>query len=348
VGKKVLVCPLDWGLGHATRSIPLIRALLERDCQVGLASSGAALTLLRAEFSHLQFYSLPEYRPIYPASSPLVASLAFQIPKFISTINRENNEIRRIVADDQWEIVISDNRFGCWSENVPSIFVTHQINIPAPSGLKWLTNVFNHRAIKNFSRCWVPDLSGSESLTGDMTTSNGFPIYPIGFLSRFHKIKAEKKYDVIAVVSGPDPQRQLFENILRDQLQALDGSTLMVRGVPGESHRRMEGKIEVVDHFTASELNQAIAESGIVIARSGYSTIMDLMAVEKPAIFVPTPGQPEQEFLARKLMANGIAFYQSQKDFDLRVALEQSRRFKGLESRGNGELLKKELDLLLS
>src|SRR6185436_6129983 len=155
--KKVLVCPLDWGLGHATRVLPVIQELIQRNCDVAVATSGPALALLRKEFPALHYYRITGYEPTYSSSGSLVWSLATQLPKFVRTIRIEHEEIESIVWQDGFQVVISDNRYGCWSTKVPSVIITHQLNILAPSVLSGIVNFVNRLQIRKFSTCWVPD-----------------------------------------------------------------------------------------------------------------------------------------------------------------------------------------------
>ena len=351
--KKVLICPLDWGLGHATRVLPVIQELIQRNCEVAVATSGPALALLRKEFPDLHYYRITGYEPYYSTSGSLVWSLATQLPKFIRTIRIEHEEIESIVWQDGFEVVISDNRFGCWSEKVPSVMITHQLNIQAPPLLSGIVNFVNRLQIRKFSTCWVPDWDGSNSLAGNLTLADGFPVKYIGPLSRFRAADPvatgamAKKYEILALVSGPEPQRKIFESLLRSQLKKWGRTALLVCGLPEEDGRRTQGPLEEVSHLPAVELNRAILESEIVISRPGYSTIMDLATLGRKAIFVPTPGQPEQEYLGKELMKKKIALCVRQDAFDMERALKKSQQYGGFGPLRRDRLLQKALDELL-
>src|SRR6478609_3806099 len=158
--KRVLVAPLDWGLGHATRCIPIIHELLKRNCEVSIATSGDALLLLKAEFPELQFFELPSYQVTYSRSIPFVTNIFLQLQKFLLVISKEHECVRKIIIEHKVDLVISDNRFGCWSKLVPSVMISHQTNILMPFHLKWLQpviNFFNRSQIKKFTECWIPD-----------------------------------------------------------------------------------------------------------------------------------------------------------------------------------------------
>jgi uncharacterized protein (TIGR00661 family) len=351
--KRILITPLDWGFGHATRCIPIIQALLVRNCDVQLAGSGTSLELLKKEFPSLKWYDLPGYDPTYPTSGSMVWKMALQLPKFIRTIYLEHKIISSIVEEQKIDIIISDNRFGCWSLYKPSIMITHQSNILMPKYFGWLQEIVrwvNHWQLKRFSQCWIPDAEES-NLTSSLTTlgklDKSVSVSFVGPLSRFRATHVKtKKYAVTAILSGPEPQRTLFENILLMQLKNSGLVYLVVRGVV--TMRKQIAEVEAVDFMTSDELRDVIECSEIVIARSGYSTIMDMQALgKKKVILIPTPGQTEQEYLAEQLLKKRIAFSMPQRTFDLAVALQEVKKFKGFEVSTSEMLLSKAIDNLL-
>ena len=334
--KKFLICVLNWGIGHASRVIPIIQLLHKYNQTVYIASDGDALIYLRREFPDLEYCELPPYDPIYPKGNEgMIRKIAFQMPKFLRTIKEEHLMIERIVKEKRIDIVISDNRYGCYSNRVRSVLITHQINIQLPkiySFMEPFVNYFNWRQIKKFYRVWVPDFNDDRNLTGDMSASGTVGRRYIGQLSRMKPIAGvEQKYDILALVSGPEPQRSVFENILRSQLYNYHGSSLLVRGHPeGSSEIKSFGRLHEVDFLETAALNLAIEQSGIVVSRSGYSTIMDLAALGKQAIFVPTPGQTEQLYLAKTLSNRGLCHYKDQKEFRLAKALTKTKLYAGM------------------
>ena len=161
--KKVLITPLDWGLGHATRCIPIIHELLKRGCTVLIAGSGDSLLLLKNEFPHLTFFTLSAYSPLYSRTQSMIWKMVSQLPKFVEVIRKEHQQIQVLIEQHKIDFIISDNRYGCWSAKIPSVFMTHQLNILMPDGLKWiepLVRRVNKRLIKKFSSCWIPDYAG--------------------------------------------------------------------------------------------------------------------------------------------------------------------------------------------
>lgn len=337
--KRILVAVLDWGFGHATRCIPIIRILLEQNCDVHLAGSGDSGALLRSEFPELPFHELPPYNPRYPAKGSMVWRMALQLPRFISVIRNEHDRVETIVRDCAIDMVISDNRYGCWSRQAYSVFITHQSNILMPRRFGWLAAFvrwWNGRLARRFHSCWIPDYPGESNLSGALTNFGQTDFHPnqyyVGTLSRFrHKGNGSKSFDidVLAICSGPEPQRSLFDGILRKQLVNSTYRFILVRGVKDGQPDETTERGRIISFATTDKLEHLFAQSAIVIARSGYSTVMDLQALGKKAIFIPTPGQTEQEHIAANLKEKGVAFSMAQSEFDLGVALHESRHFSG-------------------
>jgi uncharacterized protein (TIGR00661 family) len=351
--KKILIAPLDWGLGHATRCIPIIHEFLNRGCEVQIASSGSALILLKQELPQLKFHELVSFDVHYSKSLPLALSLFFQLPKFINRIKKEHNQIENIVRDEKIDFVISDNRYGCWSRQVSSVFITHQVNILLPRPIRWLEpfiNYFNHLQIKKFNYCWVPD-ELTNRITGKLTDARGVKITYIGMLSRFKKTQlAEKKYDLLVLLSGPEPQRTLMEQELIKKLSGSKLKVMLVRGIPAETSSMISENEYIVqkNHLSSKELNQVILESEIVISRSGYSTIMDMAKLNKKAIFIPTPGQTEQVYLANQLSKKKIAYCTVLNNLDVNKAIQLGTAYSGFNGEHNNDLLSKAMSNLLT
>lgn len=349
--RKVLVAPLDWGLGHATRCIPIIHELQREKLEVLIASSGDALTLLKEEFPQLTFFELPSYRATYSLRLPLMVKVFFQLPKFLRVISKEHEELERIVHEREIDLVISDNRFGCWTSLVPSIFVTHQINIQMPFALKWMqgfVNYYNHRQIRKFNQCWVPDFPENR-LTLKLTEPGKLPLKFIGMLSRFKKTEAidSFEYDYLALVSGPEPQRTFFEQKVKLIFSELNGRKILIRGLPGTDKEIVKlNKWDEAKHLSAEKLQLIIEKSALVICRSGYSTVMDLAALGKKALFIPTPCQTEQEYLSQQLMKKEIAYSVSQNSFS-KNDVETAKGYTGFSEPYSLNLLESEINSLV-
>jgi len=332
--RRVLVAPLEWGLGHATRCIPIIRELLALDCEVLIGAEAAARALLEKEFPQLQFLTLKGYRLRYSRKAyRLPIKILLQFPKMISSIYNERRWLKKAIRDHKIDAVISDNRFGLHALSVPCIYITHQLTIKTGSRFTQLiAQKIHYHFINKYKECWVPDSEGAVNLAGVLSHPERLPKIPvryIGPLSRFEKKEVEKKYDLTVVISGPEPQRTIFEKLLLDQLSDQAGRVLFVRGLPGNSASNVSvnTNIEVHDHLSSEDLSEAIQRSSMIISRSGYTTVMDLIKLQKPAILIPTPGQPEQEYLAQYLMDEKLFYCVEQKDLLLKRALQNAASF---------------------
>jgi uncharacterized protein (TIGR00661 family) len=332
--KHVLVAVLDWGLGHATRSIVVINALLEKGCQVSIAGNGQSLELLKQEYPHLSFYELESYNVLYSSTRPFMFNMLSQLPKFLRAIKREHQQIEKLIDKHKFDAIISDNRYGCWSKRIQSIIITHQLNLQMPAYLSWvsgLVNYFNHRQFKRFNACWVPNFT-SNSITGILTESKNLHVRFIGMLSRFkpQRIQVEDNL-IVGIVSGPEPQRSIFEDLLVKEMEKQNKECVIVRGMPNGDERK-HSRIKFFNHLQVTELNELIHRAGIIVSRSGYSTIMDLSALsKKQIIFIPTPGQTEQEYLAEQLNSRKVALMQKQSEFDLSKAIERVKGYNGFD-----------------
>ena len=347
--KRILIAPLDWGLGHATRCIPIIQSLVQQGHTVYIASSGLALPLLQEEFPQLTFFTLPSYKARYGRRIPFMLKVFWQVPYFLRVIRQEHKQIEKLVRTYGIDLVIADNRYGCYSQQAKSIFITHQLNLQMPSalhGMQGLINMVNHYLIRRFDACWVPDFP-DHRLSGILSQARNLPVSFMGVLSRFVKpnIKKEPDFDLLVLLSGPEPQRTLLEEIVLNQLRSYQGRVMLVRGLPGqhEMPTSLPTGVKVLNHAKAQQLQSMIESSACVLARSGYTTVMDLYVLEKRAIFIPTPGQTEQEYLAQQLMQQGIAFSMPQKVFNLQEALTQSRHYSGFQQAAVGKLYLEDL-----
>jgi predicted glycosyltransferase len=333
--KKILICPLDWGLGHASRSAAIIRELTREGHLVTLASDGAPLKLLKTEFPNLPVITLKGYGIQYQRYGPFFLKLIFSIPRIFFSIISEHRWLKATLLKHQFETVISDNRFGLWSNKTKCIFITHQLNIRLPW---WLgaVNLVNRWFISRYDECWVPDFSGPKNLAGDLS----HPAKPInnikylGILSRFKrpdKINWEQTNDLLVLLSGPEPQRSIFEKKILTQMSDIAFKAIILRGLPlCEKPMATSNKnLVIYNHLPSNEMEKIILSSKIVLCRSGYSSLMDLATLLKKAILVPTPGQTEQEYLAKSLKERGICYSETQNQFDLKRCLEECKSYSG-------------------
>lgn len=330
--KRVLIAPLNWGLGHATRCIPVIKALQARGHSIFIASDGDALKVLQREFPELPFFELPSYNVRYSRNLPVWFKTALRIPNFIAAIRQEQRAVKSIVQHNNIDVVIADNRYGCWSENIHSVFISHQLNLPAPAGVKWTNGILNfiqNRLIKKFNTVWIPD-THERPLSGSLSETH-LPAEFIGIQSRLvPSLDQPMRYQLAVVLSGPEPQRTLLEKNLLPQVVTLNVPSVFIRGTLHEKMGEHDvDQVKILNYVQSDQLAEIMQQSGLIIARSGYSTVMDLAVLGKKAAFIPTPGQPEQEYLADKLMREKVAVALQQDDFDLIDAIGLSEEYTG-------------------
>ncbi len=343
-GKKILIAPMNWGLGHAARIVPIIYELVKLNVEVIIAADGRPLRLLRKEFPKLRWLRLPGYDIRYSTNNNFTMSIMLQLPMILYSFYFERKWLEKIIREEKIDAVISDNRYGLYSKKIYTVFITHQTGIMLPQPVKWMENILNqmnHFLIRKFDECWIPDFEGEENLSGDLSHKYPVPANAvfIGPLSRFSWQEEEKKFDVFVLLSGPEPQRTILEKILVTQLSSFSCSTsgiklkiLMIRGVPEGSEEmiEIEKNFFVIDYIGGEKLNNVMLASDLIISRPGYSTIMDLAALRKKAIFIPTAGQTEQEYLAHYLKERNIFYSEKQATFDLQRALAESQNYSGL------------------
>ena len=331
---KILVAPLDWGLGHTTRCIPMISGLLEKGAEVLLAGNEVQQKILGAEFPQCRFLPLEGYNVKYASSSGgFMVKMMRQLPRILSVIKAENAWLKQAVAQNGIHGVISDNRFGLCHAGIPCVFITHQLQVK--TGMGKAADIFarsvNYRQIRKFSACWVPDFEGPVNLGGELSHPAVMPApgcYYIGPLSRVDRVpvKANKKH-ILFIISGPEPQRTVFENKVFKQLKENTQPVVIVRGRPLDITTPVLENAVVYNHLPKNELQQLMLEAQFIVCRSGYSSVMDINAIQAKAILIPTPGQTEQEYLANHLMKNKFAVSGSQQDLDATSFLDKARQF---------------------
>jgi uncharacterized protein (TIGR00661 family) len=336
----ILISPLDWGLGHAARCIPIISGLIEAGHKVTIAGYGRSLIMLRKEFPTLESIEITGFSPSYPGSENMVLHLFLRLPKFIRTMVIERRHLKKLISQYHFDVIISDNRYGFRNKNIRSILITHQVMIKTPGWLRF-AEYFIYRVsrmlISRFDECWIPDYKESPGLSGDLSHKYPIPANAkfIGLLSRFpisgqlpDKDSSERK--ITAIISGPEPQRSLFEALVTKQLRELDQPAIIIGGKP-ESVEIPETttNLSIIPYLGSAELQSVISASSLVICRSGYSTIMDLQALGAKAIFVPTPGQTEQIYLAKLHEGAGTALWRTQEELHLKADIPKAIKYLG-------------------
>ncbi|MBU3822091.1 glycosyltransferase [Flavobacteriaceae bacterium XHP0103] len=318
--KRILIAPLNWGLGHATRCISIINALKDFGFEPIIGSDGDALAFLKKEFPDLTFVELPAYNIKYPNKGAAFKwTMLKHAPKILDAIKAEKKTTKRIVETYNITGIISDNRLGVYCKKIPCAIITHQLNVLS-GRTTWLSTLLHRKFIKQFDVCWVPDLKDEENLSGKLGHGNStkIPIKYIGPLSRFYKKKTAITNKILVLLSGPEPQRTLLFEKLFKLFECYKEQVIIVRGiVENKQDIQTYGRTTVYNFMTSYELEKTINESELIICRSGYTSIMDLAKLEKKAFLIPTPGQYEQEYLAKKLTEQKIAPSCNQNDFTL-------------------------------
>ncbi|WP_224485162.1 glycosyltransferase [Robertkochia aurantiaca] len=335
--KRILVAPLNWGLGHATRCIPVIKQLEKAGYEPVLASDGAALQLLRLEFPHLDSHELPSYHIRYAEKARYFKwRMMLDSHKIMAAVRKERALTARLVGELDLKGIISDNRLGVCSTLVPSVIITHQLNVLS-GNTTWISSKMHQRIIRRFDQCWVPDFEQEPNLSGRLGhMKNGAAnLVYIGPLSRLRKREVPACYDLMVVLSGPEPQRSMLEDILMDRLPEFKGKVLFVRGQIGKQQcMYKQNNMVVYNYMNSGQLEKAFNSSTLILSRSGYTTIMDLAKLGKKAFFIPTPGQYEQEYLAALLDQEKVVPFCRQDDFSL-DKLERSVDYSGFTHLGS-------------
>jgi spore coat polysaccharide biosynthesis predicted glycosyltransferase SpsG len=352
--KNILVAALDWGLGHATRLIPVIDLLKAKECKVILAASGSALDYWQLIFPNEKIIDLPAYNPVYRGN--MNVSMILQTPKFLKAIYAENEALKKIVTQYHIHGIISDNRYGFYHAEVPSVIITHQLFIQT-SELFWflkpLLKKLNFHFLKQFHFCWIPDVQNNNNLSGALSHGEDIPNHCryIGLLSRFqYKEKLTAKNNVLLLLSGPEPQRNILEKKLLLQLKNLNEQITLVRGTnkPFKHQELLSEKTKVIDIASTEILQELLNESTVVVARSGYSTVMDLVATRRPAVLIPTPGQTEQEYLAYYLQQKQWFVSATQNNFNLEKLIPQALNTTPVVVEPQSDLLNNAVDEFLA
>ncbi|MCH7525368.1 MAG: glycosyltransferase, partial [Bacteroidetes bacterium] len=288
----------------------------------------------KKEFTNVEALELPSYNNKYPKKeNHFKWKLLKDIPKILKTIKAEKRAIKTIIERFNISGIISDNRFGVYSNTIPSVYITHQLKVLSGS-TTWISSKLHQNIINKFDECWIPDVENEPSLSGDLghLKKHKFNLKYIGALSRFNKIECDTVYDLLVLLSGTEPQRTIFETLLLEQLKTYNGKVLFVKGVVEEQQIiSKQNHITIYNFMQSQELEKAINESKIVLSRSGYTTIMDLVKLNKKAFFIPTPGQFEQEYLAKRLKKLKLVPTCNQNDFKIEM-LNSVSLYKGLQT----------------
>ncbi len=353
---RILVSPLDWGIGHASRSILLIKQLTQAGYEVIAATDGASYALLRSSFPAMKMIRLPFCRVRYSRHLPAIWKIFLSLPCILRSIREEHNKTAAIVEEFAIDLIVSDSRYGVYHPAVPSFLIIHQLQPRLPRRFSFLASFlfrFYHRRLLKFNRLWVPDFADDPTLAGSLShPSATMPgslkekILYTGVLSRFmdpeynSAYPVRKIFTVVVVLSGPEPQRSILEKILVRKLRKKPWQVLFIRGIPWKKQSQtVHGNIQLVSHLPPNLFYTYLKKAEFIISRAGYSTIMDLAAIGKSALLIPTPGQTEQEYLADHLAAGNYFVSMSQNDIRIQEAFEKLKKIRLFPMREGKNLL---------
>ena len=339
--KRILIAPLNWGIGHATRMIPVIRELEKQGAHTIIATDGLPAMLLKEHFPNSEHITLKSFPVQYSGEKKyFTAKILSQLPGILKTVEKEHKITKKIVEKHKIDAIISDNRYGVYSKKVPSVFITHQLHIKMPEKLQYFFKPVNkavHLVLSRFDEIWVPDFEGKDNLSGELSHPplKNQTVKYMGPLSRFDtkpdvSTENKKHFDIFASLSGPEPQRTLLEKALITQLAASRYTAVILQGKPGAVKPPSPApNITLLPHVNDNDYLSLINNSSMMISRSGYSTIMDLYILGKKAVFIPTPGQTEQEYLAKRMKEKNICNSFSQDNFIIEQAIQEEKFYTG-------------------
>ena len=302
--KKIIIAPLNWGLGHATRCVPIIKELQKSNFTPVIASDGTALQFLIKEFPSLEFFELPSYKISYGRN--LKWSLIRKIPTIVRAVHKERLLIQEYIHQNP-DVggIISDNRFGCYYTKIPSVYITHQLNVLS-GFLTPVTSFFHRRVIRKYNECWIPDEENSLYSGKLSRSSKNLNQKYIGVLSRFKKQELPQDIDVLILLSGPEPNRTLLEIKLTSIFKTSSKKVYLIQGIVEKTQKTTkENQLTIVNFMLTKQLEHTLNLSKMVICRAGYSSVLDLVSLRKKALLIPTKFQNEQEYLAKYLQQKG-------------------------------------------
>ncbi|MCX7861845.1 MAG: hypothetical protein N2449_02485 [Bacteroidales bacterium] len=328
---RILLCPLDWGLGHVARMVPLIYKLQSYNATIYIACNKRQYNFLTKENITFEWLpcSSPEIR--YSKKRLTVFSLVGIVPKIIFGTLRDRKCVKRWKKKYSFHLIISDNRYGCYDKQITSVIITHQIRIKLPKSVLWAENLTTwliRKQINNFHQCWIPDVAQQSKFAGELSTTTLVNAVYVGILSRFAHVNSlilsNTSYEVLAIISGPEPQRSIFAQIVLEQMKKIKLPCVLVLGDYDKDFSiHQEQNVTIYSYANTPLLFSLIQSSKFIVARSGYSTIMDLFYLKRTAILVPTPGQTEQEYLASYYKERRIFVIYQQENFDLEKAIQE-------------------------
>ncbi len=340
---KTLFAVCSWGLGHATRDIPLMRGILKAKHSLTIVGRGRSLELLKGEFGdRCQYVSMSDYSSVYSKKDFSVAKFVGYFPLYMDEIVKEHIKIKKLVRKGKYERIISDSRFGVYDKKIPSFLIFHQLRFISPARIKvfeMATERFNYSFSKeNFALFLVPD-DKENSLSGDLSHNLRYfkdnKVEYLGIISDLKKEEVKQDIDYFISLSGPEPQRTVLEKIILQQAPSLKGKVVIALGRPEDQGNRTSNHIDVFGYLGRKKQGEIMNRAKLVITRSGYTTLMELVALNKKALLIPTPGQTEQVYLADYHRKRGNFYSVSQGELNLTRDVEMASQYRGLSQEVN-------------
>lgn len=335
---KIIYAVCSWGLGHATRSLPVIKKLVKEKNDLTIISQGRSLQLLKNELGkNLRYIEIEDYPMLLSENSrQFMAKSMVYWPNFINKMIKGQRKIQRILEKEKYDKIISDGRYDIYSRKIPSFFISHQIRIMNPLRIKMFENgseIFNLFFFKRFCGVIVPDFR-DDTLSGDLSHNlhriDEKKIHYAGVLSDFKKINKTKDIDYLISISGPEPQRTILEERLLTQVGNLKGKVVVTLGKTEKMEKFKEGGVETYSFLPSDKREEFLNRAKLVVSRSGYSTVLDLAVIGCKALMTPTPGQIEQEYLAEYHNKKGSFYCVNQHKIDLCKDVENAKKTTGI------------------
>lgn len=331
--KNILIAPLDWGLGHTTRCVPLIQYIISKGHHVIFAGNETQRNYIQLTFPGLTCLHLEGYNVTYSTKAGMfMPALLKQVPSLIATIKKEHEWLEKIVEEHNIDAVVSDNRYGLWHNDIPCAIMTHQLQVLTGKGYiaDAVLRRLHYKYLERFDSCWVVDIQEPPGLSGKMGHPKTLPANTsyLGLLSQAERGTTTHEDNILVLLSGPEPQRSMLSATLWQQALQLKQAVTFVEGkANADEPKDIPAHITYHKLLSGKSLADALNSASMVVCRSGYSTIMDLIRLQKKAILIPTPGQTEQEYLSKELARRQVFITAGQKEINLHLHIEAAAAF---------------------
>lgn len=358
--RNILLSPLEWGLGHATRLSSIVEELLNDNHMVIIAADGLPYNFLQKRFPQLIIERVPLKQIVYAQSKRgFFFKLMAQMPAFFRSIKNTQRTIDLLVKKYNIDLIISDNRYGFIHPDIPSVFITHQLRPMPPKPWRCCQSIFGYFhlwLLRKYQFIWVADFEGEENVVGKLSripwkNKRIRHIGPQSWLRKFETNLENKppEYDILVMLSGPEPHRTELEKKLLSILRDLpDKKIIVLQGLPESKSESplddSKGSIRIVNHLPGEQITELIKNTPTIICRAGVVTVFDLSVLQRPALLIPTPGQTEQEYVAEYLDKKGYFSYIDQSRLSLEKIIDYENSHHKTFANSSVEPFRKALD----